>query len=56
MEVRTHMQQSVALLSMQPTFLHFVAQHVDLRLAGARALVQVQTGDLQLRGGRSLCK
>lgn len=38
------------------TFLHLVAQHVDLRLAGARAPVQVQTADLQLRGGCGLCK
>lgn len=30
------------------TFLHFVAQHVDLRLAGAGTSVLVQTADLQL--------
>lgn len=36
------------------TFLHFVTQHVDLRLASAGPFAQVQLADLQLRRGRGL--
>lgn len=32
----------------QMTFLHFVAQHVDLRLPGTGTSVLVQASDLQL--------
>lgn len=38
------------------TFLDFVAEHVDLSLAGAWPFNNVQTVDLQLRCGSRLCK